>query len=54
MSIFTDIAALKSWLKEAEAAIEYAIDTGDVTGLKKVMNNLRGLGFIHDGEDVRL
>ena len=48
MSIFHDIAALKIWLKEAEAAIEKAIATGDVTGLKKVINDLRDLGFVHN------
>ena len=45
MSIFDDIDALKSWLKEAETAMEKAIETGDVTGLKKVVNDLRDLRF---------
>ena len=50
MSIFNDIDKLKSWLKEAEAAIEKAIATGDVTGLKQVINDLRDLGFVHDDD----
>ena len=45
MSIFDDIENSKVWLKEAEAAMEKAIETGDVTGLKKVVNDLRDLGF---------
>ena len=45
MSIFDDIDDLKIWLKYAEAAIEKAIESGDVTGLKKVINDLRDLGF---------
>ena len=48
MSIFNDIAKLKTWLLEAEAAMEKAIETGDVTGLKQVVNDLRDLGFVHD------
>lgn len=48
MSVFDDIAKLKSWLKEAEAAMAKAIETGDVTGLKQVINDLRDLGFGRD------
>ena len=54
MSIFDDIEALKSWLKSAEAAMEKAIETGDVTGLKQVVNDLRDLGFnrkVYEGGD---
>ena len=43
MSMFTD--KLKRWMKEAEEEMEKAIETGDVTGLKKVVNDLRDLGF---------
>ena len=36
MSIFDElIAKLKAWLQQAEAAMEKAIETGDVTGLKQ-------------------
>ena len=45
MSVFSEIVALKVWLKQAEVAIEKAIETGDVTGLKKVINDLRDLGL---------
>ena len=45
MSIFDEITKLKVWLLEAEAAMEKAIETGDVTGLKQVVSDLRYLGF---------
>ena len=53
MSIFDDIAKLRAWVLEAEAEMSVAIDTGDVTGLKKVVNDLRDLGFGEDhGVDI--
>ena len=53
MSIYELIAKLKAWLKQAEAAMEKAIETGDVTGLKQVINDLRDLGFGRDdGADI--
>ena len=39
---------LRDWAKEAEAAMEKAIATGDVTELKEVVNHLRDLGFGKD------
>ena len=32
---FENISKLQEWLQKAEAAMEKAIETGDVTGLKK-------------------
>ena len=52
VSMFDDIAALKTWLNEAESAMKKAIETGDVTGLKKVVNDLRDLGFVHDDRSI--
>ena len=52
MSIFSDIANLKAWLLQAEAAMMKAIETGDVTGLKQVVNDLRDLGFVHDDRSI--
>ena len=52
MSIFNDIAKLKAWMLQAEAAMKKAIETGDVTGLKKVINDLRDLGFVHDDRGI--
>ena len=50
---FENISKLQEWLQKAEAAMEKAIETGDVTGLKKVVNDLRDLGFGRDdGVDV--
>ena len=52
MSIFDDISKLKNWLTMAEAAMKKAIETGDVTGLKKVVDDLRDLGFLRVGDEV--
>ena len=50
---FENISKLQEWLQKAEAAMEKAIETGDVTGLKKVINDLRDLGFGRDdGVDI--
>ena len=46
---FENISKLQEWLQKAEAAMEKAIETGDVTGLKKVINDLRDLGFGRSG-----
>ena len=51
--IFEEVKISAEWLQKAEAAMEKAIETGDVTGLKKVINDLRDLGFGRDdGVDI--
>ena len=46
MSVLDDYDRLETWIKEARAAMKKAIETGDVTGLKEVINDLRKIEFL--------